>query len=48
MELEDVGVTSSATAPIISPNFDLNLDALDALRISGAIEVTYPDGWQKN
>ena len=48
MESEDAEVTSSATAPIISPNFDLNLDALDALRKSGAIEVTYPAGWQKN
>ena len=48
MESEDAEVTPSATAPPISPNVDLNLDALDALRISGAIEVTYPDGWQKN
>ena len=48
MESEDAEVTTSATAPPASPNFDLNLDALDALRISGAIEVTYPVGWQKN
>ena len=48
MELEDAEVTPSATAPIASPNFDLNLDALDALRISGAIKVTYPDGGKKN
>ena len=48
MESEDAEVTPSATAPIASPNFDLNLDALDALQISGAIEVTYPAGWQKN
>ena len=47
MESEDAEVTSSATAPIISPNFDLNLDALDALCKSGAIEVTYPASWQK-
>ena len=48
MESEDAEVTSSATAPIASPNFDLNLDALDVLRISGDIEVTYLAGWQKN
>ena len=48
MELEDADVTASARAPIASPNFDLNLDALDALQISGAIEVIYPAGWQKN
>ena len=34
MESEDAEVTPSTTAPIISPNLDLNLDALDALRIS--------------
>ena len=48
MELEDAEVTTSTTAPPASPKFDLNLDALDALRISGAIEVTYLAGWQKN
>ena len=47
MESEDTEVTS-ATVPPASPTLDLNLDALDALRISGAIEVTYPAGWQKN
>ena len=48
MESEDAEVKTTATAPPASPNFDLNLDALDALQISGAIEVTYPAGWQKN
>ena len=48
MESEDAEVTTSATAPPASPTLDLNLDALDALRISGAIEVTYLAGWQKN
>ena len=48
MESEVVEVTPSAMAPPAFPNFDLNLDALDALRISGAIEVIYPTGWQKN
>ena len=37
----------TATAPTISSNFDLNLDALEALCKSGAIEVTYPASWQK-
>ena len=48
MESEDAEVTTSATVPPASPTLDLNLYALDALRISGAIEVTYPAGWQKN
>ena len=47
MESEDAEVTS-ATVPPASPTLDLNLDALDALRISGALEVTYLAGWQKN
>ncbi len=47
MESEDAEVTTSATVPPASPTLDLNLDALDALRISGAIEVIYPAGWQK-
>ena len=47
MESEDAEVTSSATAPTTSPNFDLNLDALDALCKTWAIEVTYLASWQK-
>ena len=46
MELEDAEVASSATAPTISPS-DLNLDTLDALCKTWAIEVTYPASWQK-
>ena len=41
-ESEDAEVTPSAAAPIIPPNSDLNLDALDALCKNWAIEVTYP------
>ena len=48
MESEDAEVTTSATVPSASPTLDLNLDALDALQISGAIEVIYPAGWQIN
>ena len=48
VESEDAEVTTSATTTSITPNFNLNLDALDALQKSGAIEVIYPASWQKN
>ena len=48
MESEDAEVTTSATVPSASPTLDLNIDALDALQICGAIEVIYLAGWQKN
>ena len=47
MESEDAEVASNAAAPTIPPNSDLNLDALDALCKTWAIEVTYPASWQK-
>ena len=48
VESEDAEVTTSATTTSVTPNFNLNLDALDALQKSGAIEVIYPVSWQKN
>ena len=48
MESEDAEVTTSAPVSSVSPTFDLNLVALDALQKSGAIEVIYPAGWQNN
>ena len=48
MEPEDAEVTTSVPVSSVSPTFDLNLVALDALQKSGAIEVIYPAGWQNN
>ena len=48
MGSEDAEVTTSAPVSSVSPTFDLNLVALDALQKSGAIEVIYPAGWQNN
>ena len=44
----DSVITTSATTTSAPSNTNLNLDALDALQKSGAIEVIYPTSWQKN
>ena len=47
-ESEYAEVTISATTTSVTPNFNQNIDALDALQKSRAIEVIYPASWQKN
>ena len=48
IESRDSVITTSATMTSAPSNINLNLDALDALQKSGAIEVIYPKSWQKN
>ena len=45
---KDTVITTSASTTSAPSNTNLNLDALDALQKSGAIEVIYPASWQKN
>ena len=44
----DSVIMASATTTSAPSNINLNLDALDALQKSGAIEVIYMLSWQKN
>ena len=44
----DTVITTNSTLASAPSNTNLNLDALDALQKSGAIEVILPASWQKN